>query len=209
LSLIEKVIPVVVVDNPDSAVKLAKLYKSVGISAIEITLRTKTAIDCVRAVKDSKLDLRLGVGTITDVDQAQVAASLGADFLVSPATSEGLLKFASETPLPMYLGFSTVSEALRLLESGLTVAKFFPAEAAGGAPFVQSLAAVLPNLHLFPTGGIQLSNLADYLDLPNVLQIGGTWLAPKRLIAQGEWRAIEEILQKTQQYLANYERNEK
>jgi 2-dehydro-3-deoxyphosphogluconate aldolase/(4S)-4-hydroxy-2-oxoglutarate aldolase len=209
MSLIEKLIPVIVVDSPNSAVELARLYKSAGITSIEITLRTETALDCIAAVKDSRIDIQIGAGTITDNEQAQEATNLGVDFLVSPATSESLLRFAAKTNLPMYLGFSTISEALRLVDSGLGIGKFFPAESSGGSSFLQSLASVLPNFRVFPTGGIQLSNLADYLKLSNVTHIGGTWLAPKQNIAQGDWKAIEKLLQETKEYLANYERNEK
>ena len=206
MTAIDKIIPVVVVDNPDHAVELARLYKLGGISSIEITLRTQRAVDCIKAIKHANLGMRLGVGTIINASEAATALELEVDFLVSPATSPDLLKFVQDVQVPMYLGFSTISEALRLADAGLGVGKFFPAEAAGGAAFVQSLGSVLPKFQVFPTGGIQLPNLARYLNLPNVLQVGGTWLAPKDQIANGEWTSIEKVIKETQQYLASYER---
>jgi len=206
LTEMDKIIPVVVVDDPQTAVELARLYKSKGIGAIEITLRTDNAISCIRAVKDAQLGIRIGVGTVTTWADAESAEGLGVDFLVSPATSPDLLKFAQNSPVPMYLGFSTVSEALRLLEAGIEHGKFFPAEAAGGAQFLRALGSVLPKFRVFPTGGIHLSNLANYLDLENVIQIGGTWLAPTDSIEKRDWIAIDKILQQTQEYLASYER---
>ena len=206
MTVLDKIIPVVVVDDPETAVELARLYKSKGVGAIEITLRTDNAISCIRAVKDAQLGIRIGVGTVTTWADAESAAGLGVDFLVSPATSPDLLKFAQNSPVPMYLGFSTVSEALRLLEAGIEHGKSFPAEAAGGAQFVRALGSVLPKFRVFPTGGIHLSNLANYLDLENVIQIGGTWLAPTDSIEKRDWIAIDKILQQTQEYLASYER---
>lgn len=207
--MLSKITPVVVVNEPQSAVRLAELYLESGISTIEITLRTSGALDCVKAVKAANLGIRLGVGTITTRAEAEAAASLDVDFLVSPATSAGLLDFASSSTAPVYLGFSTVSEALRLIDSGLQIGKFFPAKTAGGAEFLRALGAVLPKFHVFPTGGIELADVPNYLALPNVFQVGGSWLAPKEKIKNQNWAAIEQILQQTQQYLANYEREQK
>jgi 2-dehydro-3-deoxyphosphogluconate aldolase/(4S)-4-hydroxy-2-oxoglutarate aldolase len=106
MTAIDKIIPVVVVDNPDHAVELARLYKLSGISSIEITLRTQRAVECIKAIKDANLGMRLGVGTIINASEAATALELEVDFLVSPATSPDLLKFAQDVQVPMYLGFS-------------------------------------------------------------------------------------------------------
>ncbi len=205
MSLLKKIIPVVVIDNANDAVKLAELYQNAGIGAIEITLRTERALECVLAIKQANLDIEVGVGTVLDLSQAKKAMDMGVDFLVSPGATSELLDFASGISIPFHLGFATVSEGLVLRQSGMTTGKFFPAEAAGGASFIQALGAVLPGLQVFPTGGIQLSNLAKYLDLGNVFQIGGTWLSPKDLVAKADWSAIKLTIDETKQYLNNYE----
>jgi 2-dehydro-3-deoxyphosphogluconate aldolase/(4S)-4-hydroxy-2-oxoglutarate aldolase len=205
---IGRIVPVTVLSDVKSSIRLAEIFLQHGIESIEITLRTETALECVSAVKAALPSMRVGVGTVLTPSDAQRAIEAGAEFLVSPGFTESLVPIASDTAVPFIPGFSTVSEALRIVECGLSEAKFFPAEASGGVPFLNALGSVIPRLSIFPTGGITPENLADYLTLHNVTRVGGTWLSPQNAIAQSDWDHIRDVVARTINIIERIERHE-
>ncbi|NJP44764.1 bifunctional 4-hydroxy-2-oxoglutarate aldolase/2-dehydro-3-deoxy-phosphogluconate aldolase [Actinacidiphila epipremni] len=187
------VIPVVVLDDADDAVPLARALLAGGLRAIEITLRTPAALDAIQAVAHGVPDAVVGAGTVLTPDHAAAASAAGARFLVSPGWSERLLDAMCGTGLPYLPGASTASEVLNLLERGITDVKFFPAEAAGGVPFLRSLASPFPQVRFCPTGGIDAGRAPGYLALPNVACVGGSWMIPQDLLAARDWEGVSAL----------------
>lgn len=187
------VIPVLTFADAKTGVAVSKALRDGGLSVIEITLRTPKALEAVRAVVDEVEGLTVGVGTVVEAEHVQRAIEAGAAFMVSPGSSSRLVSAAAEAPVPFLPGVSTVTEALDLAERGASFAKFFPAGPAGGVPFLRALVSPLPELHFVPTGGIDISNAQDYLDLRNVACVGGSWVAPEEAIAKQDWAAIEAL----------------
>ncbi len=170
------VMPVVVIDDADDAVPTARALLAGGIGVIELTLRTPAALSAIERVAAEVPDIVIGAGTVTSPDQAKQAADAGAKFLVTPGSTDAVVDACFESGLPFLPGASTVSEAMRLAERGLTALKFFPAEASGGVAYLKSIAGPLPSLRFCPTGGITVASAPSYLALPNVGCIGGSWL---------------------------------
>ncbi len=189
------VIPVVVIDDVKKAVGLARALVAGGLPAIEITLRTPNALDCIRAVADEVEGAITGAGTVLDMAQMKAVEAAGAKFMVSPGTSPKLLDAAEDCPVALLPGAATASEMMYLGERGYTHLKFFPAEAAGGANYLKSIASPLPQFRICPTGGISLANARSYLSLPNVLCVGGSWVAPGDLIDSENWPEITRLAQ--------------
>lgn len=185
------VMPVVVVDDLAHAVPLARALVAGGLPAIELTLRTPVALDAIAAIAAEVPDILVGAGTIVAPGQAKLAQDAGAQFLVSPGATPALLGAMADTGLPFLPGTSTVSEVLAVLEAGFTDMKFFPAEAAGGAPWLKSVAAPVPDARFCPTGGITAASAPAYLALPNVGCVGGSWLTPADVVARGDWAEVE------------------
>ncbi|AOS62514.1 bifunctional 4-hydroxy-2-oxoglutarate aldolase/2-dehydro-3-deoxy-phosphogluconate aldolase [Actinoalloteichus hymeniacidonis] len=190
---ISPVIPVVVIDDADHAVPLARALVAGGISIIEVTLRTPVALQAIERIAAEVPDILIGAGTVTAPAHAAQAASAGARFLVTPGSTRSLLQSAEETGLPILPGAATASEALQLVEMGYSSLKFFPAEAAGGVGYLRSLAGPLPQLRFCPTGGISPDNAAGYLALPNVGCVGGSWLTPAKALATGDWKSVTTL----------------
>jgi len=184
------VIPVVTIGRADDAVPLAEALLAGGLPVVEVTLRTPAAIDAVRAMVAEVPDIIVGVGTVTAPRDVARAVEAGADFLVSPGTPAGLAQALMEAPIPALPGCATVSEAMTLAALGFTVLKFFPAEPSGGARWLKAVAEPLPAIRFCPTGGIDGDNAAAYLALPNVLAVGGSWVAPAQAIAAGDFAGI-------------------
>ncbi|MFJ7217141.1 bifunctional 4-hydroxy-2-oxoglutarate aldolase/2-dehydro-3-deoxy-phosphogluconate aldolase [Amycolatopsis sp. NPDC098790] len=170
------VMPVVVIDDADDAVPTARALLAGGIGVIELTLRTPAALSAIERVATEVPEIVIGAGTVTAADHAKQAADAGAKFLVTPGCTDAVVDACFETGLPFLPGASTVSEAMRLAERGLTALKFFPAEASGGVAYLKSIAGPLPSLKFCPTGGITVASAPSYLALPNVGCIGGSWL---------------------------------
>ena len=170
------VMPVVVIDDADDAVPTARALLAGGIGVIELTLRTPAALSAIERVAAEVPDIVIGAGTVVSPDQAKQAADAGAKFLVTPGCTDAVVDACFESGLPFLPGASTVSEAMRLAERGLTALKFFPAEASGGVAYLKSIAGPLPSLRFCPTGGITVASAPSYLALPNVGCIGGSWL---------------------------------
>jgi len=187
------VIPVLTIARVADAVPLARALVVGGLPVIEVTLRTPVALDAVRAIVAEVPDCIVGVGTVTEVPDIRHALAAGAKYLVSPGTTSDLADALARTPVPVLPGCATVSEAMALAARGFAVLKFFPAEAAGGIAFLKSIAAPLPHSTFCPTGGIDLRNAAAYLALPNVVAVGGSWVAPKDAVAAGDFARITAL----------------
>jgi 2-dehydro-3-deoxyphosphogluconate aldolase/(4S)-4-hydroxy-2-oxoglutarate aldolase len=187
------VMPVVVIADADDAVPTARALLAGGIRVIELTLRTPAALEAIERVATEVPDIVVGAGTVTAPEHAKQAGDAGAAFLVTPGCTDRVLDAAFDTGLPFLPGASTVSEAMRLAERGLTALKFFPAEASGGIAYLSSISGPLPGLRFCPTGGITVRSAPDYLALPNVGCIGGSWLTPKDVLAAKDFGRIESL----------------
>ncbi|MFD9040036.1 bifunctional 4-hydroxy-2-oxoglutarate aldolase/2-dehydro-3-deoxy-phosphogluconate aldolase [Streptomyces bottropensis] len=187
------VLPVVVVDDPADAVPLARALVAGGLPAIEVTLRTPGALDAVRAMSAEVPGAVVGVGTVITPAQVAESVAAGGRFLVSPGWTDMLLRAMRASGVPFLPGVSTASEVVALLERGVREMKFFPAEAAGGTTYLKSLAGPLPQARFCPTGGIGPGNAPDYLTLPNVGCVGGTWMLPPDAVAARDWARIERL----------------
>ncbi|WP_371398262.1 bifunctional 4-hydroxy-2-oxoglutarate aldolase/2-dehydro-3-deoxy-phosphogluconate aldolase [Fretibacter rubidus] len=186
------VIPVVAIDNPAHAVALCEALQRGGINAIEVTLRTEKAIEAITEIKKHCPKMILGVGTVLTPDDVLRSEDTGSDFLVSPGLSPKLQAALQATELLVLPGTATPSEALSAYEAGFDKVKLFPAGAVGGANLIKSVYAPMPNISFMPTGGVRVSNMNDYLSLPNVYAVGGTWIASQALINAQDWDAIEK-----------------
>ncbi|GLZ43784.1 bifunctional 4-hydroxy-2-oxoglutarate aldolase/2-dehydro-3-deoxy-phosphogluconate aldolase [Actinokineospora sp. NBRC 105648] len=190
---ISPVVPVVVIEDAAQAVPLAQALVRGGVRIIEITLRTSAALEAIRQIAAEVPDAVVGAGTVTAPEHAVAAQRAGAKFLVTPGTTDKILGAAADTGLPLLPGAATVSEALRLAERGYTELKFFPAEAAGGVPYLKSIAGPLPELRFCPTGGITPESAPAYLALSTVGCVGGSWLTPAKALAAGDFAEIERL----------------
>ncbi|REE95289.1 bifunctional 4-hydroxy-2-oxoglutarate aldolase/2-dehydro-3-deoxy-phosphogluconate aldolase [Thermomonospora umbrina] len=190
------VVPVVVLRDAADAVPLARALVAGGLPAIEVTLRTPAALEAVERIAAEVPDAVVGAGTVVAPGQAEAAAGAGARFLVSPGCTDALREAMTATGLPFLAGVSSASEAMALLEHGITAMKFFPAKAAGGPDYLRSLAGPLPQVRFCPTGGITPDTAADYLALANVGCVGGTWLTPDDAVRSGDWARVEALARK-------------
>lgn len=187
------VVPVVVIDNLDDAVPLAQALYNGGLRALEITLRTPVAAQAVRLMKQALPDAYVGTGTVINRETFEASIEAGADFMVSPGVNDELLALAANCDTPFLPGAATPSEVMKLAAHGFKFLKFFPAEAAGGTAMLKSIHGPLPQVKFCPTGGISLATAPNYLALPNVVCVGGTWMLDKTLIANKDWSAIETL----------------
>ena len=187
------VMPVLVIQRIEDAVPLARALYNGGLTVLEITLRTPVALEAITAIKEQLPDAIVGAGTVIDAKTLKAAAQAGSQFFVSPGVNEGLLAAAKDSDIPLLPGVATPSEAMKLYELGYSALKFFPAEAAGGTPMLKSIGGPLPQLAFCPTGGVNPENAPSYLALPNVRCVGGSWLAPDKLIREQQWAQIEAM----------------
>ncbi len=186
------VIPVIVIKDIAHAVPLAKALVAGGLPVLEVTLRTPAALEAIRAMAEVEGGV-VGAGTLITPTDVRRAKDSGALFGVSPGITDELLATCEDEELPLLGGVATVSEAMRMLARGYDVCKFFPAEANGGAPALKAFAGPLPQMQFCPTGGVSTRNAADYLALPNVLCVGGSWPADPALMAAGRWDEVERL----------------
>ncbi|MEM7642530.1 MAG: bifunctional 4-hydroxy-2-oxoglutarate aldolase/2-dehydro-3-deoxy-phosphogluconate aldolase [Pseudomonadota bacterium] len=186
------VIPVLVLDDLAHARPLAEALVAGGLPALEVTLRTPAALDCIRAMADVPGGL-VGAGTLLTPADVKAAKAAGATFGVSPGATDMLLQACVDEDLPLLPGAATATEAMALLEKGFDMLKFFPAEASGGAPALKSIGAPIPQIAWCPTGGVSPSNKAEYLGLSNVVCVGGSWVAPGDKMIAGDWDGIETL----------------
>jgi 2-dehydro-3-deoxyphosphogluconate aldolase/(4S)-4-hydroxy-2-oxoglutarate aldolase len=184
------VMPVMVINQLDQAVPLAKALVDGGLKVLEITLRTPVALDAIRKIKAEVPGAIVGAGTIINTETLQQAIDAGAEFIVSPGVTDSVIDAAIASGVPILPGVITPSEVMKLLEKGITAMKFFPAEAAGGIPMLKSIGAPLPQVTFCPTGGVNPKNAPEYLALSNVACVGGSWMAPADLVNAGDWAEI-------------------
>ena len=189
------IIPVVTIDNPENALALADVFLESGIGAIEVTLRTEKALECAKIIKKKASDLVLGIGTIVSPDDVSGSIDAGADFLVSPGASPLVEKAMLDSNILALPGVATPTEAMARYESGFKIMKLFPAEVVGGVAMLKSINDPLPHLKFMPTGGVRLSNMISYYSLPNVISVGGTWIATREDISNKKWSIIAKKCQ--------------
>ncbi|MFI6181415.1 bifunctional 4-hydroxy-2-oxoglutarate aldolase/2-dehydro-3-deoxy-phosphogluconate aldolase [Nonomuraea sp. NPDC051191] len=187
------VIPVVVIDDVATAVPMAEALVAGGLPVIEVTLRTPAALGAIERIAAEVPGATVGAGTIRTTADISAAVAAGSRFLVSPGTTLSLVEALEASGVPYLPGAATVSEVMALAERGIKELKFFPAEAAGGVPYLKSLAGPLPDVRFCPTGGIRAESAADYLRLPNVGCVGGSWLTPADVLAAGDWARVEKL----------------
>ena len=188
-----RILPVVTPGTPEETVELAKALARGGIGAIEITLRTAGAMDAIAAVKEAGVDIALGVGTIVSESQVSEVTDIGVDFAVSPGITEKVLAAANSEDLMLLPGIASASELMLGMEYGYELFKLFPAEAVNGRALLKSLGGPFPNIRFCPTGGINPQNAQDYLQLKNVICIGGSWMVPNHLVMENNWSEIENL----------------
>lgn len=195
LSLLDgqPVIPVLKIEKAADAVPLARALAKGGLKVIEITLRTPEALEAIRRAAGEVEEAVVGAGTILSAAQFDQAAKAGSRFIVSPGITREVLSAAHGSDVPLLPGAITPSEIMTAAEAGLDFLKFFPAEQAGGAAFLKSLASPFAGIRFCPTGGIGVKNAGDYLSLPNVICVGGSWVAPDDLVKAGKWDEIEAL----------------
>lgn len=185
----DKIVPVVVIDDATTAVPLAQALQRAGVNNIEITLRTESGIAAIEKIS-RETDICVGAGTVLSVEQAQAASEAGASFLVSPGTNPEVVRYCVSLGVPILPGVCTPSEVELAASFGLHTVKFFPAEAAGGAPFLKAISAPYASMSFVPTGGINDKNFADYVALSSVIACGSSWIVDKKLIATENWDEI-------------------
>lgn len=187
------VIPVLAIDADVDAVNLARALVNGGLPVLEVTLRTPAALAAVEAIAKAVPEAIVGVGTVVRPDQAQAAFDAGAQFLVSPGTTEAVLQAAEQTKLPLLPGVASASELMRAGEAGYTHLKFFPAQSSGGVDALRAFHGPFSQVRFCPTGGIHSQNYLAYLALPNVLCVGGSWVAPAQATARCDWAQISAL----------------
>jgi 2-dehydro-3-deoxyphosphogluconate aldolase / (4S)-4-hydroxy-2-oxoglutarate aldolase len=187
------VVPVLTIETIDTAVPLARALVAGGLNVLEITLRTGVALAAIREMVRNVPGALIGAGTVLTPEQGAAAMAHGARFLVSPGMTPRLIEAASAWPVPFLPGVATASEAMALADMGYHLLKFFPAEPAGGVAALKALGAPLSDLQFCPTGGIDAAKAPTYLALPNVAAVGGSWVAPQKAIAAGDWSAITAL----------------
>jgi 2-dehydro-3-deoxyphosphogluconate aldolase/(4S)-4-hydroxy-2-oxoglutarate aldolase len=187
------VIPVVTIEDARRSIDLAQALVRAGLPVIEVTLRTGAALDAIAAMTKAVPDAVIGAGTVTRASHIADAVDAGAKFIVSPGTPTRLAEALAEAPVPVLPGASTATEAMTLADLGFEVLKFFPAEASGGVAWLKAIAGPLPHLKFCPTGGLDPKNAPNYLALPNVVCVGGAWMAPSKAVAGGDFATVERL----------------
>ena len=187
------VVPVLVIDKVEDAVPIAKALISGGINVLEVTLRTEAAIDVIAAIARELPEAYVGAGTVTNRDQLKAVTDAGAKFAISPGLTADLLAAGKEGTIPLIPGISNISDLMKANDAGYDHLKFFPAEAAGGVKTLKSIGGPFPNIKFCPTSGISLANYKEYLALPNVKCVGGSWLAPTDAIENKEWQVLTDL----------------
>ncbi len=188
-----RVIPVLVVEELAHAVPMARALAGGGLSVLEVTLRSACALDAIRAMREVVPEATVGAGTVLTPADVQACEAAGAQFAVSPGATPALLDAVEEAGLPLLPGAATPTDIMALAARGYDTLKFFPAEAAGGVAMLKALSGPLPGIAFCPTGGISPANAMDYLALPNVLCVGGSWVVPKDAVARGDWSRVAEL----------------
>jgi 2-dehydro-3-deoxyphosphogluconate aldolase/(4S)-4-hydroxy-2-oxoglutarate aldolase len=187
------IIPVVSFERVEAAIPLAEALLAGGLPCAEITFRTAAAEQAIRAMSQAFPEILVGAGTVLNEDQIERAVAAGAKFIVSPGFSPVIVNYCQERNIPVFPGVCTPSDIQIALETGLTMLKFFPADAFGGLKTLKALSAPFPNVEFIPTGGISAANLAEYLNFPKVLACGGSWMVKSELINEGKFAEIKRL----------------
>jgi 2-dehydro-3-deoxyphosphogluconate aldolase/(4S)-4-hydroxy-2-oxoglutarate aldolase len=187
------VIPVITLDRVDDAVPLAQALVAGGLKVLEVTLRTEAAVEGIRQIVKHVPEAIVGTGTVCTEQHIKLSEDLGCQFMISPGATDKLLRAAENSSVPFLPGISSVSELMRGMEYGYSDFKFFPAEASGGVPVLKAMGGPFGDIRFCPTGGIGLHNVLSYLALPNVLCVGGSWIAETKLIQEKRWADIEQL----------------
>ncbi|TMO72817.1 keto-deoxy-phosphogluconate aldolase [Pseudoalteromonas sp. S3785] len=188
----QTLLPIIQADTPEQGVNIAKAMAEAGLTLVEVVLRTDASIDALKAIKEQVPQLKVGAGTVINETILKQALEAGSDFIVTPAVSPTLLNELVKSNVPVLPGVSNTGDILMALEYGFEEQKLFPASLAGGAPFVSAVSSVFRAVSFCPTGGVSEKNKMDYLSLNNVFAVGGTWVAKKEWVAQGNWQAITD-----------------
>ena len=188
-----KIIPVIALDRAEDIIPLGKALAENGLPAAEITFRSDAAAEAIRLLREAQPEMLIGAGTVLNRAQAQAAKDAGATFVVSPGFNPSTVKACKEIGIEIIPGVNNPTAVEAALEMGLTTLKFFPAEASGGINMVKSLLAPYTQIQLMPTGGINTSNVKDYLSIDRVFACGGTWMVDKKLIDNKDWNKIGEL----------------
>ena len=197
------VIPVVIIENLDDAIPLADALVEGGVTTIEITLRSDAAMDAIATIAKERPQICVGAGTVLTPQQMEAVKDAGADFVVSPGAYPELIKSAFDHGMAFLPGAATASEMMTLMAHGITAMKFFPASVAGGPAYLKALASPLADAVFCPTGGISIDTAQDWLQLPNVLCVGGSWVASKELLKRGDFDAITANARQCSQLIQN------
>lgn len=187
------IVPVIAINDINNAVPLANALLAGGIPVLEVTLRTAHGLEAIRRIKGEVEGAIVGVGTVLNTQDLDNSVAAGSEFIITPGLTDKLLQAGLACGVPFMPAVATVSDLMRCLENGLDTLKFFPAEAMGGVKTLKAFAGPFPEVCFCPTGGIGLHNLADYLALPTVLTVGGSWVVPEKLIAEGDWSGITRL----------------
>jgi len=187
------VIPVITIEQVADALPLAEALVAGGIKVLEVTLRTDVAVDGIREIIRHVPEAIVGTGTVLSEEQMKLSEDLGCKFMISPGITEQLLSLSQNSSVPFLPGISSVSELMIGMQYGLQNFKFFPAEVSGGVPALKAMAGPFAGVKFCPTGGIGLHNALDYLALPNVMAVGGSWIADQKLIRDKRWDEIERL----------------
>ena len=187
------IVPVVALDRAEDALKLGEALMRGGIPCAEVTFRTDAAEESIRILTNSLPEMITGAGTVLTTDQVDRAVAAGAKFIVSPGYNPRVVDYCVSRNIPVVPGCSTPSDIEMALEAGLDVVKFFPAEAAGGLPMIKAMSAPYGGVKFMPTGGINASNICNYLAFEKIIACGGSWMVDKKLVAAGNFEEIERL----------------
>lgn len=187
------VVPVVVLDKAEDAIPTAKAMAAGGVDTMEITFRTACAPEAIKAVAENCPEVCVGAGTVLNLEQAKLAVQMGAKFIVSPGFSEEVVAWCVENGIPVAPGCVTPTEIMAALKHGLKMIKFFPANVYGGLNAMKNLSAPFVGVKFLPTGGVNASNIKEYIDAPFIHAVGGSWVCPKADIAAGNWDKITQL----------------
>lgn len=187
------IIPTLTIKNIDDAIPLAKALSAGGIKVLEVTLRTGAALDAIAQIRTQLPDLVVGAGTVLNVNDAQHVLDHGGQFIVSPGATDTLLDFMQQQTIAFIPGVITPSDIMRALDFGLNLLKYFPAEAMNGRKVLKAYENVFPQVSFCPTGGVNAENLIHYLELNNVICVGGAWISPNHAIEEKNWQVITDL----------------
>ena len=187
------VVPVLVVEDVETAVPMAKALVEGGIKVLEVTLRTAAAMDVIKVIAQDVPEAIVGAGTVINAEQLEQVQNAGAQFAISPGLTKDLLEAGNAGDIALIPGIASISELMKGIDLGYDHFKFFPAEASGGAKAIKSIGGPFPDVKFCPTGGIGIGNYKQYLALPNVMCVGGSWLVPEEALKSGDYARITEL----------------